>query len=83
MCIRDRLKAAGAADYVPGYKDTGFFMKKFLPTMADVSPLGGDSVLNYQKDSYIISLADTYLLEAEALGGTGARACLLYTSRCV
>lgn len=68
------LKAAGAADYVPGYKDTGYFMKKFLPTSADVSPLGGDSVLNYQKNSYIIRLADTYLLEAEALGGTGARA---------
>lgn len=68
------LKAAGAADYVPGYKDTGYFMKKFLPTMADVSPYGGDSVLNYQKDSYIIRLADTYLLEAEALGGAGTRA---------
>lgn len=68
------LKAAGAADYVPGYKDTGYFMKKFLPTMADVSPYGGDSVLNYQKDSYIIRLADTYLLEAEALGATGSRA---------
>lgn len=68
------LKAAGAADYVPGYKDTGYFMKKFLPTKEDVSPLGGDSVLNYQKNSYIIRLADTYLLEAEALGGTGARA---------
>jgi len=68
------LKAAGAADYVPGYKDTGYFMKKFLPTSADVSPLGGDSVLNYQKNSYIIRLADTYLLEAEALGGTGVRA---------
>lgn len=68
------LKAAGAADYVPGYKDTGYFMKKFLPTTADVSPLGGDSVLNYQKDSYILRLADTYLLEAEALGATGTRA---------
>jgi hypothetical protein len=68
------LKAAGAADYVPGYKDTGYFMKKFLPTSADVSPLGGDSVLNYEKNSYVIRLADTYLLEAEALGGTGARA---------
>ena len=68
------LKAAAAADYVPGYKDTGYFLKKFLPTQADVSPLGGDSVLNYQKDSYIIRLADTYLLEAEALGATGSRA---------
>lgn len=68
------LKASGAADYTPGYKDTGYFLKKFLPTTADVSPLAGDAVLNYRKDSYIIRLADTYLMEAEALGGTGARA---------
>ena len=68
------LKASGDADYVPGYKDTGYFLKKFLPTQADVSTEAGDAVLNYKKDSYIIRLADTYLLEAEALGATGSRA---------
>lgn len=68
------LKTSGDADYVPGYKDTGYFLKKFLPTQADVSTEAGDAVLNYRKDSYIIRLADTYLLEAEALGGSGARA---------
>jgi len=42
--------------------------------MADVTSLGGDAVLNYKEDSYLIRLADTYLMEAEALGATGARA---------
>jgi len=45
-----------------------------MPTSADVTTLGGDAVLNYKQDSYIIRLADTYLMEAEALGATGARA---------
>ena len=60
--------------YTKGYKDTGYFLKKYLPTKADVTTGGGDAVLNYQQDSYIIRLADTYLLEAEALGASGARA---------
>jgi len=60
--------------YIPGYMDTGYFLKKFMPTQADVTTLGGDAVLNYKQDSYIIRLADTYLMEAEALGATGTRA---------
>lgn len=60
--------------YTKGFMDTGYFMKKYLPTKADVTTGGGDAVLNYQQDSYIIRLADTYLLEAEALGASGARA---------
>lgn len=68
------LKEAGEADYTPGYKDTGYFLKKFIPTNADVTDGAGDAVLNYRQNSYIIRLADTYLMEAEALGGTGARA---------
>lgn len=68
------LKAAGEADYTPGYTDTGYFLKKFIPTNADVTDGAGDAVLNYRQNSYIIRLADTYLMEAEALGGTGARA---------
>jgi len=68
------LKAAGQADYIAGYQNTGYFSKKFLPTAADVTTGGGDAVLNYQKDTYVIRLADTYLLEAEALGATGTRA---------
>ena len=68
------LSATGKAEYIPGYMNTGYFFKKFTPTQADVSTLGGDQVLNYKQDSYIIRLADTYLMEAEALGGTGTRA---------
>ncbi|TRW26439.1 RagB/SusD family nutrient uptake outer membrane protein [Flavobacterium zepuense] len=68
------LKLAGLADYSPGYQDTGYFLKKFMPTNADITDGGGDQVLNYRQNTYVIRLADTYLLEAEALGGTGARA---------
>ena len=54
--------------------DTGYFMAKFVPLKSDASSLGGDQTLNFYQDTYIIRLADTYLLEAEALGGTGTRA---------
>lgn len=68
------MKANGEVDYIAGYEDTGYFLNKFVPTK-DVEHTGaGDVVLNYRQNSYIIRLADTYLMEAEALGGTGARA---------
>jgi hypothetical protein len=54
--------------------DTGYFLNKFLPRTSDISTGPGDQVLNYKQDTYVIRLADTYLMEAEALGGTGARA---------
>lgn len=68
------LKAQGQADYTPGYQDTGYFIKKFAPLTSDVTTGGGDAVLNYKQNTYAIRLADTYLMEAEALGGTGIRA---------
>jgi hypothetical protein len=68
------LKTAGQADYIEGYQNTGYFLNKFLPRRSDVRTGGGALELNFQQNSYIIRLADTYLLEAEALGGTGARA---------
>ena len=68
------LKAAGQADYIPGYNDTGYFLNKFIPRQSDVTTGTGEPVLNYKQNVYVIRLADTYLLEAEALGGTGARA---------
>lgn len=67
------LKAAGSANYIPGYQDTGYFLNKFLPRQSDVRTGGGAAELNYRQNSYIIRLADTYLMEAEALG-SGARA---------
>ncbi|TRX42266.1 RagB/SusD family nutrient uptake outer membrane protein [Flavobacterium restrictum] len=67
------LKAAGTADYIGGYQDTGYFLNKFLPRKTDVRTGGGAAELNYKQDSYVIRLADTYLMEAEALG-SGPRA---------
>jgi hypothetical protein len=67
------LKASGEADYIGGYQDTGYFLNKFVPRKEDVRTGGGAAELNYKQNSYIIRLADTYLMEAEALG-TGARA---------
>ncbi|MEO7988831.1 MAG: RagB/SusD family nutrient uptake outer membrane protein [Chryseolinea sp.] len=65
---------SGEVSYTHGDEDLGYYMNKFMPRPEDVSSLGGATDLNYQQDSYIIRLADTYLMEAEALGGTGARA---------
>lgn len=68
------LVASGAAEYAKGDQDTGYFLKKFMPLNSDTSSGGGATALNYKQDTYAIRLADTYLMEAEALGGTGARA---------
>ncbi|GAB2763245.1 RagB/SusD family nutrient uptake outer membrane protein [Actinomadura fibrosa] len=68
------LVAAGAATYISGYEDTGYFLNKYLPTRADVTTGAGEPILNYRQNHYVIRLADSYLMEAEALGGTGARA---------
>lgn len=68
------LESSGDADYFYGYQNTGYFLNKFIPTIADESTGGGDKVLNYRQNTFIIRLADTYLMEAEALGGTGTRA---------
>lgn len=68
------LKAAGQADYIAGYQNTGYFLNKFLPRRSDVRTGGGALELNFQQNDYIIRLADTYLMEAEALGATGVRA---------
>lgn len=68
------LEALGQATYIGGYQNTGYFLNKFLPRRADVRTGGGALELNYKQNTPIIRLADTYLMEAEALGGTGARA---------
>lgn len=65
------LVAAGAADYLPGYEDTGYFLNKFIPTQDDVTTGTGEPILNYRQNAYVIRLADTYLMEAEALLNAG------------
>src|SRR5690606_23827000 len=68
------LEAAGQARYLAANHNTGYFLMKFIPMRSDIRPGGGSVELNFQQNDYIIRLADTYLMEAEALGGTGARA---------
>lgn len=68
------LAAAGQAKYIEGYMNTGYFLMKFIPMKSDIRTGGGAVELNFQQDDYIIRLADCYLMEAEALGATGARA---------
>ncbi|PKB17268.1 RagB/SusD family nutrient uptake outer membrane protein [Flavobacterium sp. 5] len=71
------LQADKQADYIPAYQDTGYFLNKFLPRKGDVRTGGGAAELNYKQNTYVIRLADTYLMEAEALGsGTRAQALL-------
>lgn len=67
-------ETAGDISYVHGDEDLGYYLNKFMPRPQDVFTGGGAVDLNYQQDSYIIRLADTYLMEAEALGATGVRA---------
>ncbi|MFP3590561.1 RagB/SusD family nutrient uptake outer membrane protein [Chryseobacterium sp. SIMBA_038] len=60
--------------YSSGFRDTGYFLNKFLPRNADKSGLPGATELNFHQNYMAIRLADTYLMEAEALGGSGSRA---------
>jgi len=79
----DSLKAAGIADYTPGYDNTGFFLNKFAGHVADKTTGGGAPELNYPQNIYEFRLADTYLMEAEALimgGGDLNRAAALMTA---
>jgi hypothetical protein len=68
------LEDQGKITYEHGYQDTGYYLKKFMPMKSDFSTNGGNGELNYKQNVYAIRLADTYLMEAEALGGTGPRA---------
>lgn len=69
------LVAAGKATYSPGYDDTGYFLEKFMGRASNRVP-SGIPELNFPQNLYDMRLADTYLLEAEALvragQGTGA-----------
>lgn len=60
--------------YSPGFRDTGYFLNKYLPRTSDETTLPGVVELNFRQDYIAIRLADTYLMEAEALNGSGSRA---------
>ncbi len=67
----DSLKLSGLANYEKGYQNTGYFVAKFAPLKEFKDTIGGDPVLNYPNDVMEIRLADTYLMEAEALVRAG------------
>jgi len=65
------------AEYTPGYKDTGYFLKKFAGRERNRHTGGGAFELNWNQNTCEIRLADTYLMEAEAIvrgGGDLSRA---------
>jgi hypothetical protein len=66
----DSLEANGIATYEKGYANTGFFIEKTVGRVADKAPTG-QTELNFPQDSYEIRLADTYMLEAEAILQSG------------
>jgi len=70
----DSLTKATGKTYEAGADNTGWFIEKFAPKLAYKTTLGGDPVLNYAIDYIEIRLADTYLMEAEALVHTGSNA---------
>ena len=53
--------------YVAGYANTGLFIQKYAPLNQWVNNTAGDPHLNFPNDYIEIRLADTYLMEAEAL----------------
>jgi starch-binding outer membrane protein, SusD/RagB family len=68
------LAAKKVKQFTLGDENTGYFLNKFIPRQKDVRTGAGEGPLNYKQDTYAIRLADTYLMEAEALRGTGSRA---------
>jgi hypothetical protein len=65
----DSLKTAGAVGYTAGYNNTGFFLGKFIGRVSDKA--ANTPELNFGQDEYEVRLADTYLMEAEALMNSG------------
>lgn len=60
------VNAAPGRSYIAGYDNTGYFIQKFAPLAKYVSTTGQQE-LNFPNDYIEIRLADTYLMEAEAL----------------
>jgi len=72
----DSITKVTGGSYTPGYANTGKFIGKFAPLQKFTSSTG-EPALNYPNDYIEIRLADTYLLEAEALvrgGGDQSKA---------
>ncbi len=63
----DSLAGLGVVSYEESYQGTGYFLKKFAGTQDDRHTGAGNYEGNWPQNFYDIRLADTYLLEAEAL----------------
>jgi hypothetical protein len=75
----DSLSALEHTTYQASYQNTGYFLLKYAP-LIKYKASQGTVELNYPNDYIEIRLADTYLLEAEALvqgGGDVSRAAAL------
>jgi len=78
----DSLSTLEHKTYTPSYQNTGYFSLKYAP-LTKFKSATGTVELNYPNDYIEIRLADTYLMEAEALvqsGGNAARALALLTA---
>jgi hypothetical protein len=67
----DSMQTAKLCKYEAGYQNTGYFVAKFAPLKEFKDTIGGDPVINFPNDVIEIRLADTYLMEAEALVRAG------------
>lgn len=67
----DSLETAGIITYLHAYQNTGHFIEKFAGRNSTKAATG-QLELNFPVDMYEIRLADTYMLEAEALLQSGA-----------
>src|SRR6218665_131573 len=65
--IDSMVDVGAASGYEKSYQNTGFFVQKFAPLKQWKSSGGGNVELNYLNNVIEIRLADTYLMEAEAL----------------
>ena len=71
----DSLEKAGIVTYKHANANTGYFVEKYAGRVSTKAATG-QLELNFGQDMYEIRLADTYLMEAEALlkSGTGVAA---------
>jgi hypothetical protein len=63
------VNAVPGRSYVKGYQNTGYFIQKYAPLAKYVAPPVTE--LNFKNDYIEIRVADTYLMEAEALVRSG------------
>lgn len=66
--------AAGGSTYQPGYADTGYFLYKYLPRVANNKDAGWDVDLNFNNNYRVYRYAETLLNAAELLLKTGGSA---------